>query len=277
MKRHPIVSIVTPSYNQGRFLEETIQSVLRQDYPNIEYIIIDGGSTDNSREMIQKYSDRLAYWVSEPDKGQTHALCKGFAKAKGEFMGWLCSDDILEPSMVSLSVAFLTQSPSTGLTFGDRIRIDAKGNMLGAQRYPSFQNWHLRWGLTLPSETVLFSRTAYDRAGGLDESLHQAMDYDLWCRLSRVTSFRHIPAYLGRFRTYMGNKSAEFSRQLQGASVKSNLLSEFDRVHFKYFKKRSSVAQMRFGNYLRQFVGILERRGRAYQNDIKRISSIQQP
>jgi glycosyltransferase involved in cell wall biosynthesis len=113
----PLVSIITPSYNQGAFLEETIQSVLKQDYLNIEYIIIDGGSTDNSLEIIHKYKDQLAYWVSEKDGGQTHAIMKGFNKAQGKYITWLCSDDVMEPSMISLSEILYIQTLAAKMGF----------------------------------------------------------------------------------------------------------------------------------------------------------------
>jgi len=243
----PLVSLVTTSYNQGQFLEETILSVLHQDYPNIEYIIIDGGSTDNSVEIIKKYQDRLAYWVSEPDRGQTHAIIKGFQRAKGTLLGWLCSDDVLEPSMVSISVAFFQKYPEVGLTYGDRVRIDGKGNIYSLQRFPSFRQYYLRWGLTLPSETVLFRKEVFEASGGLDASLYMVMDFDLWCRLSRVTKFRHIPAYLGRFRSHTENKSSGFTQQLKQSAFTVGFPAEYSRVHQRYFVRKPSISQIEIG------------------------------
>ena len=133
----PVVSIVTPSFNQGRFVEQTIQSVLAQDYPKIEYMVIDGGSTDGSAEIIRRYETRLAYWVSEPDRGQTCAIHKGFARATGSILAWLNSDDLLAPSAVRIAVEYLRAEAGVGLVYGDRLHIDFKGNVTGVNRMPA--------------------------------------------------------------------------------------------------------------------------------------------
>src|SRR5512146_173069 len=127
----PKVSIITPSYNQGRFLETTIQSVLAQDYPNLEYIIVDGGSKDESVEIIKKYQQHLTWWVSEKDKGHADALNKGFARATGEILAWLNSDDIYEPGAVSEAVAFLKEHPAVGMVYGDANLINDAGRYIG--------------------------------------------------------------------------------------------------------------------------------------------------
>jgi glycosyltransferase involved in cell wall biosynthesis len=127
----PKVSIITPSYNQGRFLESTIRSVIGQDYPNIEYIIVDGGSKDESVEVIKKYSDRLAWWVSEKDKGHADALNKGFAHASGEILAWLNSDDTYHPGAVSQAVEILKAHPEVGMVYANANLIDEEGRVVG--------------------------------------------------------------------------------------------------------------------------------------------------
>jgi len=129
----PLVSIVTPSYNQAQFIEATIQSVLSQDYPKIEYIIMDGGSKDGSVEIIHRYAGRLAWWVSERDRGQTDAINKGFAHANGEILAWLNSDDIYHPGAISEAVAHLTAHPETGMVYGDAALIDDQGRTFAIQ------------------------------------------------------------------------------------------------------------------------------------------------
>ncbi|HLA97025.1 MAG TPA: glycosyltransferase family 2 protein, partial [Anaerolineales bacterium] len=138
----PLVSIVTPSFNQGRFLEETIQSVLAQDYPRIEYLIVDGGSTDGSLEIIRRYADRLGWWVSEPDRGQTEALNKGFARARGEIFAWLNSDDTYLPQAVSEAVAYLQAHPEAGMVYGDANLVDEHGRVIG--KFPARQTDYQR-------------------------------------------------------------------------------------------------------------------------------------
>ena len=123
----PLVSIVTPSYQQAQFLEETIQSVLAQDYPRLEYIVVDGGSTDGSVELIERHADRLTWWTSEPDAGQTAALNKGFARARGEILGWLSSDDTLLPGAVARVVEELERDPDAVLVYGEALFVDEQG------------------------------------------------------------------------------------------------------------------------------------------------------
>lgn len=274
MSNLPTVSIITPSFNQGKYLEETILSVLNQDYPNIEYIIIDGGSADNSVDIIKKYEERLAYWISEPDNGQTDAIIKGFNKAKGSFLTWLNSDDLFEPSMIKISLHFLQEYPEVGLTFGDRMRIDSKGNIYSFQRYPQFRKLYLKWGLTLPQETVLFRREEYENSGGLTSTLHMAMDYDLWCKLIEITKFYHIPAFLGRFRAHASNKSTAFTNQMQNATFQDRYTSEFSMVMQDHFGKKPSARRMRLGSCIRNFNAILERRTKRYKGDFKEASKI---
>jgi len=127
----PLVSIVTPSFNQAKFLERTILSVLNQDYPNVEYIIMDGGSTDGSVDIIQKYADKLSHWQSEKDLGQTDAINKGFSKAKGQIFAWLNSDDTYEPTAISEAVEFLLNNPDVGLVYGDANFINAEDKIIG--------------------------------------------------------------------------------------------------------------------------------------------------
>lgn len=271
------MSIVTPSYNQAQFLEDTILSVLRQDYPRLEYIIIDGGSADGSLEIIKKYESKLAYWVSEKDHGQSHAIIKGFARAKGAIWGWLCADDLLEPSMVSISAHYLFKNPSIGMTFGDQLQIDSKGNIYHVRRFPAFRSYYLRWGFSIPQETVLFHRQVYEEVGGLDESLHMVMDFDLWCKINKVSSIVHIPAYLGRFRSHATNKSTIFTNQLKRSAFSTGFPAEYATIFRKHFGTGPSLARRNFIGIITQLQALMERRFPKFQNEVISIERIRQP
>ena len=202
------VSIITPSYNQAPFLEQTIQSVLNQDYPDLEYIIVDGGSTDGSLEIIQKYADRLAWWVSESDHGQTDALNKGFARASGEILAWLNSDDTYEPGAVRAAVEWLQAHPESGMVYGDANLIDEQGAVIG--RFPAAQTDYarLRRGFVhIPQQASFFRAALWGQVGPLDPSFYFAMDYDLWVRLAKIAPLVYTPQYWANFRLHGLGKS----------------------------------------------------------------------
>jgi glycosyltransferase involved in cell wall biosynthesis len=204
----PLVSIVTPSYNQARYLEETIRSVLGQDYPNLEYLIVDGGSTDGSREIIQRYADRLAWWVSERDQGQTDAINKGFARAKGEILAWLNSDDTYLPNAISEAVAFLQANPEAGMVYGDTNLVDDRGSIIG--RFPARQTDYrrLRQGYVhIPQQASFFRASLWRQVGPLDPSFYFAMDYDLWVRIARRAPLYYLPRPWANFRLHESGKS----------------------------------------------------------------------
>ncbi|TES90416.1 MAG: glycosyltransferase [Anaerolineales bacterium] len=204
----PLVSIVTPSFNQSRFLESAIRSVLALDYPHIEFIVIDGGSIDGSVEVIQKYADKLAFWVSEPDMGQADAVNKGFAQAKGEVFAWLNSDDTYEAQAVSEAVGFLQENPGIGMVYGDANFIDEKGLVIG--RFPAAQTNYrrLRQGYVhIPQQAAFCRASLWRQVGPLDTSLYFAMDYDLWVRLARISELRYHPRVWANFRLHGDSKT----------------------------------------------------------------------
>jgi glycosyltransferase involved in cell wall biosynthesis len=192
----PLVSIITPSYNQAKYLEATIQSVLGQDYENIEYILVDGGSSDSSVEIIQKHADQLAWWVSEPDKGQTEAINKGFARAQGTILAWLNSDDTYQPGAVSEAVAFFQEYPDLGLIYGDANFINAQGKVIGQFNAQQTSYRRLRrGGVYIPQQAAFWRADLWKQVGPLDPETYFAMDYDLWVRLARVSQIRYFPGH----------------------------------------------------------------------------------
>lgn len=206
----PLVSIVTPSYNQGQFIEETIRSVLLQGYPNLEYIIMDGGSTDNSVEIIRKYEPWLTYWVSELDQGQTHAINKGWRKATGEYVTWINSDDLLLPASLRLTVTIL-ELERYDLVYGDVRLIDSNsllGSRIGCGSF-SIESV-LRWKHNpVPQQGFLMRRSLLDTVGYLDETLDFCMDRDYWIRIALYGARgRPITEKLGAFRIHDDSKTS---------------------------------------------------------------------
>ena len=208
MDKHPLVSIVTPSYNQKDFLGDTILSVLGQDYPALEYFVIDGGSTDGSVEIIKKYADKLTGWVSKPDHGQTDAINKGFARSQGEIMAWLNSDDIYNPGAVSSAVEFLQKNPDIGLVYGDTDLIDASGQKIGRfnAQQTSYQRL-MKGGVYIPQPAAFWRRDLWERSGPLDPSFYFAMDYDLWVRFAKLAPIQYFPELWASFRIHGEGKT----------------------------------------------------------------------
>ena len=204
----PLVSIVTPSYNQARFLEDTILSVLEQDYPRVEYFVIDGGSTDGSQEIIRRYAQRLAGWVSEPDRGQTDAINKGFARAQGKYLAWLNSDDTYQPGAIREAVNYLETHPDVGLVYGNANFIDERGRVIG--RFPARQTDlpRLKRGYVhIPQQASFFRGDLWRQVGPLDPSFYFAMDYDLWVRLAQRSRLVYLPRTWASFRLHGAAKT----------------------------------------------------------------------
>jgi glycosyltransferase involved in cell wall biosynthesis len=235
---NPLVSIITPSFNQAIFLEKTIQSVLGQDYTNIEYLIVDGASTDGSLEIIQKYTDRLEWWISETDQGQTDAINKGFARANGEILAWLNSDDTYEPHAVSEAVSYLQAHPEVGMVYGDANFINERGEVIG--KFVAQQTDYRRLrrgGVYIPQQASFFRAVLWQQVGPLDPSFYFAMDYDLWVRLAKITQLRYYPCLWANFRLHGDAKTiAEDER----------CWPEMLRVHFRDGGRRFSVIIARY-------------------------------
>jgi carbamoyltransferase len=212
----PKISIVTPSYNQGLFLERTIASVLGQNYPSLEYMVIDGDSTDSSIETIKKYQDDLEYWVSEPDRGQTHAINKGLAHSSGEIMNWLNSDDVLRPDALRTIAEAFRRYPEADFVYGDCDLIDATGKHLIRQYSPEFNGGVMVYGRSIASQPACFwRRSAWEDLGPLDESYNFCMDMEYWIRAVMAgCQFRLVHHPLAATRIHEGTKTSSIREQL---------------------------------------------------------------
>ena len=236
--KQPPVSIITPSYNQASYLEQTIQSVLGQDYPYIEYIVIDGGSTDNSVQITKSYADRLAYWVSEKDSGQAEAINKGFSQARGEILAWLNSDDYYLPGSISAAVKALQENPDVVLVYGDMLAVDATGQPINILRYRQLSLEDLLCMQIIGQPSVFFRRSAFEKAGPLDTSFHFMLDHHLWIRLAQQGRILHVPQVWSAARYHAGAKNraraAEFGgegfRVLDWAERQPDLSEAVSRV-----------------------------------------------
>lgn len=202
-----LVSIITPSYNQAAFLEQTIQSVLSQDYPSIEYILVDGGSTDGSLEIIEKYRHKFAWWVSEPDSGQAEAINKGLSRATGEIVAWLNSDDLYMDGAVSQAVAALRNNPQAGFVYGDAITIDAAGNPLSRLKFKEYQLLDLVGFRIICQPAVFMRRSVLEQADPLDDTYHFLLDHQLWIRLASLAPFQHSANTWAAARHHPGAKN----------------------------------------------------------------------
>jgi glycosyltransferase involved in cell wall biosynthesis len=204
----PLVSIVTPSFNQARYIEATIQSVLGQEYPRLEYLIVDGGSTDGTVEIIKKYEGRIGWWVSEQDQGQTDAINKGFARAQGDILAWLNSDDTYEPGAVAAAVQYLVEHPEVGMVYGDCNFINEEGRVIGKFGAAQTDYRLLRQGYVhIPQQTMFFRADLWKQVGPLDPSFYFAMDYDLWTRLAARTTLKYVPQTWANFRLHTSGKT----------------------------------------------------------------------
>lgn len=195
----PRISVVTPSYNQGRFLEQTIRSVLLQGYPDLEYIVIDGGSSDESVEIIRKYEGHLAYWVSERDRGQSHAINKGFAKATGQVLCWLNSDDFYAPGALHVVGENLADGAGAFAIVGHVVRIHEDGSPAKKfeGRYEGLTRMLQYWkGYQMHQPSIFWRREVFDAVGFLDEKQHYIMDFDYWVRIAERFEFRNVDRVL---------------------------------------------------------------------------------
>jgi glycosyltransferase involved in cell wall biosynthesis len=233
---------VTPSFNQAPFLEKTIRSVLDQGYPNLEYIIIDGGSTDGSQEIICRYEERLAYWVTESDLGQTDAINKGFDRAQGEIFAWLNSDDTYQLGALEEVAEYMRSNPEIGMVYGSAMYIGEDDQAIA--RYPAHATNYrgLRRGVnTISQQAMFFRSTLWSMVGPLDPTFYYAMDYDLWVRIASVSPIQWHDRYWANFRLQEGSKSMREAYRCWPEIIRVHFRdggSVFSLLYMKYILRR---------------------------------------
>lgn len=208
------ISIVTPSFNQGEFIEETLRSVRSQGHSDVEHIVIDGGSTDDTLSILERHKSTLAYVQSRPDGGQTDALIQGFARATGDVLAWLNSDDLYEPDTLADVVDHFRNHPDDRFIYGDATWVDRDGSVLRRKREMGFNRFiWLRTHNYVPQPSAFWRRDLYEEVGGLDPSFDLAMDSDLWIRFADRATPRHVPRLWSRMRSYPEQKNVRLRAQ----------------------------------------------------------------
>jgi glycosyltransferase involved in cell wall biosynthesis len=224
----PLVTVVTPSFNQGRFIRDTIESVLGQDYPHVEYLVIDGGSSDETVSILESYGDRVS-WVSEPDRGQSDAINKGWRRARGEILAYLNSDDTYLPGAVTAAVAALQAHPEAAAVYGEGYHTDEAGQVI--ERYPTepFDMHRLAETCFICQPTVFLRYRAVQQVNYIDETHRYCMDYDLWIRLARVGSLYFLPRYQATTRLHAETKTLGQRAQMH-AEILQTVYRHFGHV-----------------------------------------------
>lgn len=237
---NPRLSIIIPSFNQAEFLEETILSIINQSYKNFELIIIDGGSSDGSVDIIKRYINEITYWVSEEDKGQTHAINKGFKKAKGDLVCWMNSDDVFCKDAFMKVAELCEEHPDTDVFTGDKIHINQKGKELFVQRYAPYRLYTFANDkMAMCNQACFWKRSVFERIGFLDESIQFAMDYEYFVRMGVAgLSFIHRPILIGKQRYYIGTKTSD-------AKWQKILYQNQEEIIKRYGLKRNLILKLR--------------------------------
>lgn len=249
MTDFPRISIVTPVFNRADMIEQTIQSVLGQHYPNLEYIIIDGGSTDGTVDIIRRYENRLAYWISEPDNGMYDAIMKGLAHATGDILAWINSDDMYHPNALNIVGQIFSQLHDVEWITGTPTLYNAEGLCMKVFSTPRwswqrFKSGDFRW---LQQESTFWRRSLWDKVGGLDMQYELAADFDLWCKMFQYAKLYSVNTILGGFREH-GNQLSltqadKYAAEVKTITVKYGMrynTSRWRRLwnHYNYCRKK---------------------------------------
>lgn len=256
------ISIVTPSYNQGQFIEETIQSVFKQNYANLEYFIIDGYSTDNTLEIIKKYENKLTYWISEKDKGQTHAINKGFKMATGDIIAWLNSDDVYCEGAFDAVSDFFENHPECQWLAGNLLYMDAKGHAY-IRKYPNSSKWLEKNAMfSVYQPNVFLRKSILSTVGYPREDFHMTMDYEWFCRIAQIHRLFIINKDLAKFRYHSQCKSSSTPNSINHQIYHKEVIDIILKYHAKFawyinrFPKMTLFIWFRLERLMRMLVRI---------------------
>jgi glycosyltransferase involved in cell wall biosynthesis len=255
----PKISIVTPSFNQAKYLPETIESILNQDYPNMEYIIIDGGSTDGSVDIIKRYESHLSYWGSEKDSGQSDAIMKGFDRSTGELFAWVNSDDVLFPGCLHRIASTYIRQGRPDIIHSDVAYLNSEGRIIRFVRIPAQSRFFCSKGVWYAQAPAVFFKSVFFRSvGGLNRNYYLSMDFDIWVRMMKAgAAVVHVPHYLGGFRWHDSSKTVQFLDQsekydnpeaIEICSLQLPGLTRSQRIFWQYILKVYRLLNL---NYLR--------------------------
>lgn len=271
MKLSPLFTIVIANYNHGKFIEEAILSVINQSYKNYELIIIDGGSTDNSVEVIKKYENKISWWVSEKDSGQSEAFNKGFKRATGQFLFWLNADDILLPNSLKEADNVISKNKEVEWVSANTVFFDVNGIVIKCTNGPSWSNFLFKNApITVYGPTTIFSKKIFDEVGGFDESLRFGMDTDLWFRFKKLGhKFVKSQTYFWGFRIHKDSKTShafedkqsdEFYKESKRIRDKNNVIYTRKGVYLQKIYKIFN------GNYLKSLIDTNRNKGKSITN-----------
>jgi glycosyltransferase involved in cell wall biosynthesis len=276
------ISIVTPSFNTGRYLGKAIASVLQQDWPHINYLVMDGGSTDSTADVLRSFGEKLR-WVSEKDDGQSDAINKGFARTRGEILAWLNADDVYAPGAVRHAMEYFQAHPDVALVYGNADYIDARGNLIAPCAHIEPFNYRrlLYYSDYIVQPAAFFRRSTFEAAGGLDASLNWTMDYDLWLKIARRFKIAYLPQLLAHYRWLDNNKTAtggrarldEISRVIKthGAGIPA-----YVRLEYVNFFLQQAVQSLRQGHVVAALADVARANGKLFGSH-RSVISIFQP
>ena len=256
------ISIVTPSYNQGQFLEETLLSVINQNYPNLEYIVIDGGSTDNSVEIIKKYEQHLNYWISERDRGQTYAINKGFERCTGDIIAWINSDDVYCDGSFKAVAEYFYKHPECQWLAGNELFMNKEG-LTYIRKYPNSSRWLERNAMmSIYQPNVFLRRSILSSIGYLNEDLHMTMDFEWYCRIAQKHSVHIIDKDIAKFRWHSDSKSSSAPNSKNQQLYHAESIAIIRQYHTKFawfidkFPRMTLFIWFRFVRLMRMLVRI---------------------